>query len=83
MYKIAYTTGTYMIANLVLDTHTPQHETIPVKPVIVKSVVWVLNKRGKKQYCMRSANNNKSIDIKLSVDDVPPEQPPSGMLKSK
>jgi hypothetical protein len=39
--------------------------------------------RGKKQYCMRSANNNKSIDIKLSVDDVPPEQPPSGMLKSK
>jgi hypothetical protein len=43
----------------------------------------VLNKRGKKQYCMRSANNNKSIDIKLSVDDVPPEQPPSGMLKSK
>jgi hypothetical protein len=39
MYKIAYTTGTYMIANLVLGTHTPQHETIPVKPVIVKTVV--------------------------------------------
>jgi hypothetical protein len=33
----------------------------------------VLNKRGKKLYCMRSANNNKSIDIKFSVDDVPPE----------
>jgi hypothetical protein len=46
-------------------------------------ILIVLNKRGKKLYCMRSANNNKSIDIKFSVDDVPPEQPTSGMLKAK